>query len=90
VKYIDGGAGITDGPDMLNSKVYPNPTNNNFFVESENGNIIKVYDMFGKEILTQLISGKTEINISHLSKGIYNIRIFSGGRVIENSKIVKY
>jgi hypothetical protein len=46
--------------------------------------------MLGKEIFAQLINGKTEINISHLSKGIYNISVFSEGRVIGNSKIVKY
>jgi hypothetical protein len=90
VKYTDGSSGITDAPTISNLKVYPNPTNNNFFVECENGNAIKVYDMLGKEIFAQLINGKTEINISHLSKGIYNISDFSEGRVIGNSKIVKY
>jgi hypothetical protein len=33
--------------------------------------------------------GKTEINISHLSRGVYNACILSEAKVVENSKIVK-
>ena len=67
----------------------PNPTNSSFFVEYENISTIKIYDILGKEILTQNANGKTEINISHLPKGIYNVTVLSAGRVIGNSKIMK-
>jgi hypothetical protein len=45
--------------------------------------------MLGKEVLNQNINGKSEINISHLPKGIYNVRVFSESKIIGNSKIVK-
>ena len=71
-------------------KVYPNPANISLFVECEGHSTIKLYDMLGKEALTQNANGKTEINISHLSKGIYIVNILSSeGRIIGNSKIVK-
>ena len=70
-------------------KIYPNPTNDTFVVEIEKNTSIKLYNMLGKEVLTQTALGKTEINISHLPKGIYNINILSDGKIIGNQKIVK-
>ncbi|MCL2132175.1 MAG: T9SS type A sorting domain-containing protein [Lentimicrobiaceae bacterium] len=58
-------------------KVYPNPANDNLFIESKGFVTIKIYDMLGKEVLNQNADGKTEIDISHLSKGVYNVQIFS-------------
>ena len=45
--------------------------------------------MLGKKVLNQNINEKSEINISHLPKGTYIVNILSGGKVIENRKIVK-
>jgi len=80
--------------DILKEKgilLYPNPTNGKLFVDYEYFTTItiKFYDILGKEILTQTVNGKTEINISHLPQGIYNVNIISEGKVIGNSKIVK-
>ena len=69
--------------------IFPNPTHNSFVINFDEIASIKLYDMLGKEVLTQAVNGKTEINISHLPKGIYNVQIISGGQVIGNSKIVK-
>ena len=71
--------------------VYPNPAKDKIFVECD-GFVqlsIKLYDMFGNEVLNQNGNSKTEINISHLSKGVYNIVVVSVGKVIGNRKIVK-
>ena len=70
--------------------VYPNPANNSFIVDYNRAGVIKLYDMLGKEVLTQTVNGKTEININHLPKGIYSICVISGGKIVGNSKIVKY
>ena len=70
-------------------RIYPNPANDKFIVESESIVSIKLYDMLGKEAITQTADGKTEIDISHLPKGVYNVRILSDGKIIGNSKIVK-
>ena len=72
-------------------KIYPNPTNDKFIVEYEGGIVsIKLYNMLGKELLTQTANGKTEINITSLPQGVYNVGVLSEGRVIGKSKIVKY
>ena len=68
---------------------YPNPTQNSFFIKLENDATIKLYNMLGARVLSQLASGKTEININHLPKGIYNVKILSEDGMIGSSKIVK-
>jgi len=74
---------------VSNIKIYPNPTSDILFVECENINAIKLYDLLGKEVLTQISNGKVTVNISHLPKGIYNVQIISNGKITGNSKIVK-
>jgi Leucine-rich repeat (LRR) protein len=70
-------------------KVYPNPVQHTFFVECENCNNIKLYDIFGKEVLSQNANDKTQINISHLPQGVYIVDVFSGYKNIGTVKIVK-
>lgn len=76
---------------LSNIKIYPNPVDDVFIVECKELTpiTIRLYDMLGKGVLTQTVSDKTEINVSHLSQGIYNISISSNGQIIGNSKIVK-
>lgn len=88
-EYLNTNTGVTDVVKTSGLIIYPNPTNNHFFIECENCNSIKIYDMLGKEILTHNVNGKTEVNISHLSKGVYNVSILSEGIIIGNSKIMK-
>jgi len=80
--------GVTERS-LSNILIYPNPTQNTFIIDCENDKTIKLYDMFGKEVLIQNANGKTEINISHLPNGIYNVSLFSEGKIVGNSKIVK-
>jgi len=70
--------------------VYPNPANDKIIIECGQLYIsIILYDISGKEVLSRNANGKTEINISHLPKGIYNVSAFSEGKIIGSSKIVK-
>jgi hypothetical protein len=59
-------------------KIYPNPTIGQLKIESEEMKIedVDVFDIFGKKVFSQksLIS-PTMINISHLSAGVYFVRI---------------
>lgn len=58
-------------------KVYPNPVNDIFTIELENGNqaIITITDIQGKELKTLEVSNTTEINISGLAVGVYYLQI---------------
>jgi len=89
VKYIGSNTGIRDVSKVSNFKIYPNPSNNCIFIECENFYTVKLYDTLGKEVLTQNANGKVELNISHLSNGIYIVTILSEDKVIGYSKVVK-
>ncbi len=80
--------GITD-LSAQGISIYPNPAVDKFFIECESLLLIKLYDMLGKEVLSQNAKDKTEINISHLPNGIYSVRVISKEGVIRNGKVVK-
>jgi hypothetical protein len=78
---------VTQEIDKIN--IYPNPTKDKLWIDCENFSTIALYDMLGKEVLNQKINGKSEVNISHLPKGIYIVKVLSDEKVIGSSKIMK-
>jgi hypothetical protein len=48
---------------------------------------MQVYDVNGKMVLSQTINGKTNIDASSLSEGVYNISIISNEGVV-NKRVV--
>lgn len=73
--------------------VYPNPTTENFKVElnvKEEGSILKINSVDGKEVFNQLINvgnQKIIIETSGWSKGIYLIRVENDRQVIFEQKV---
>lgn len=79
--------------DLLEEKisVFPNPTQNEIFVEHFSGNEIscRVVDILGKELFsTNGKDQKIKIDISQLQKGIYFLQINSNGKTLLK-KVVK-
>ena len=69
--------------------IYPNPTKDKLLIDYEEFGTITLYNMLGRKVLNQNITGKSEIDISYLPKGTYVVNILSGGKIIENRKIEK-
>ena len=68
--------------------VFPNPATDNIYISNIKENaIIKIYDVKGKEVLDINIIDKQRINISHLSKGVYQIKI-QGKDWLETRKLI--
>ncbi|HBS85350.1 MAG: hypothetical protein A2W91_16210 [Bacteroidetes bacterium GWF2_38_335] len=77
---------------FLNVKVYPNPVNDFFIVESgDNDNFnLTVYDISGKVILEEKIAGNnTRINSSSWKKGMYLVKVTLQGKYSGLYKIIK-
>ncbi|MDR1725686.1 MAG: T9SS type A sorting domain-containing protein [Bacteroidales bacterium] len=67
--------------------IMPNPATNQINIIAKNYNEVKVYDIFGRELIG---TGKqTSIDISNLANGIYNVRLLSNGKTVGSKKIVK-
>ena len=69
--------------------VYPNPSNGSFVIETNatEKQTVQVYDVTGKLVLTQSLNGKTAIDGSILSEGVYNISI-TGSEGVVNKRMV--
>ena len=83
--------GINDINYLNEFKIYPNPSNDKIQIDfTENQNIkMQVYNMIGKCVLQKELNNmQNKIDISSLSKGIYEIKLI-GSNWSAQSKLVK-
>ena len=75
----------------LNStiSIYPNPSNGNFIIGTTNAaqQLVEVYDLAGRLVLSQTINGTTTINVNELTAGTYNLKV-SGAGVSTNKRVI--
>ncbi len=73
-------------------KLFPNPTQNEFFITLENFNEpnipFKIIDISGKEVLQSFANTNTAIDISSLPNGYYIVQVEIGEQVVSKSLIV--
>jgi len=72
-------------------KIFPNPTNEFFFIESfnEEMNELKLTDINGRTIIEQTqFQSNVSINLSNVENGIYFLILY-GGKNVHTTKIVK-
>ncbi len=71
------------------ANIYPNPNNGDFSIKSANytNATLKMYDVNGKLVLSQLITDNATINATNLPIGVYNINIISKQGAI-NKRVV--
>ena len=73
-----------------NTKIYPNPFNDNVFVFTNDGKDIEIIDVSGKVVYySELSNGINKISASHFLKGIYLVKIQNKDNRIQIFKIVK-
>lgn len=70
--------------------IYPNPSTDKIYISNlkEDNTLIKIYDINGRLVLENKISNQEYLNISTLSKGIYQIK-FEGSDWNEMRKLIK-
>jgi hypothetical protein len=62
--------------------VYPNPAIDKLFIETQKSATIKLIDILGQTVLEQTIPmGSSEINLSQLPQGAYELIINAGGQI---------
>ncbi len=69
-----------------NMSIYPNPFNTEFVIETTELTSISVMNAMGEVVLTRTINGRTSIDATALSAGIYFVREETSGAVM---KLVK-
>lgn len=77
---------------LVEFSVYPNPTSSILNLKIENQQIkeVKIYNLMGKEVLknSSKLSEKENINISHLSSGMYLLQVKTDANTF-TKKIIK-
>ena len=94
VIIVQNPAGITSlNISSQKSNAYPNPFMNKITIEALGADMISIYNIIGKKIVSvQLKTAQTkaELDASELINGIYFYNIIKEGIIIETKKIVKY
>jgi len=73
-------------------KLYPNPTNNELFIELPAANsayTMSIYSTVGQLVLSRIVNSSTWHDVSSLTSGIYVVNISSGNQSF-TQKLVKY
>src|SRR5690554_4751300 len=71
--YYYSALGLEDNKNNKPFVIYPNPTRNILFIEGVNVKNIRILELSGKEVLVS--KNMNQIDVSHLSKGLYLIEI---------------
>lgn len=77
---------------LLNNRVYPNPTRGPIHVKLENGKPmdIEIYDASGRLVMTKKnIKSDEEFNIENLGKGDYVLKALQNGTMIYTSVVIR-
>jgi len=70
--------------------IYPNPAQNNFTIETSTNQkqTVSVFDVNGNLILSQIITGTTNIDAGNLISGVYNINITNNAGVVNKRLVI--
>lgn len=73
-------AGLDEPASIAAVQIYPNPASDKIVVESKAGQgmAYEIYDVSGRQLLSGSLVSKSEIDITSLSKGIYQLKLTSG------------
>ena len=83
--YTGVPTGIEDGA-ASGLKVYPNPFSSDFIIETNELTTVSVMNAMGEVVLSRTVNGRTSIDATSLSAGIYFVREETSGAVM---KLVK-
>jgi Leucine-rich repeat (LRR) protein len=88
------GCAAVSGMDQitLNNEVslYPNPADRNFTLETTapSKQILQLFDVSGKLVLSKSIEGKTNIDVTNLSEGVYNLNLTNSTTGTINKRLI--
>jgi len=90
VNIGDGTTSINQTSNGNGFNIYPNPNNGTFTIETNYATkqIMQIFDVNGRLVLTQTIIGKTIVNANDLINGVYNINILGSEDVVNRRLVI--
>lgn len=86
---IDEGSLSVDALNPSSFAIFPNPASSSVFFEGEHGGLLTLLDSRGEIVMSEEISNKQEIDISHLTTGIYIFKIQTASNVSVQKLMIK-
>lgn len=79
-------------PKPVSFRIYPNPANERVHINSTSAHEaskVNVFDAYGRQVLPQeIMTGEHSLDVSHLSAGIYFIRIETAGKISAHRVVI--
>ncbi|MEO8761249.1 MAG: T9SS type A sorting domain-containing protein [Bacteroidia bacterium] len=90
INIVDATTGIKTNIDVTDFSIYPNPTKNNFTIETTIGTkqTLQIFDINGRIVLTQLVNSKSIIDVANMPAGVYTLSIIDENTVINKKLII--
>jgi hypothetical protein len=86
--------GVEEKEDISNFKVYPNPSTNELWIETDNKTIeeVAIFNTFGQLMHSQKpnTSDKLSINVKELSSGIYFLTLKIDGQKVSKKIVIQH
>ena len=85
-------AGIADPRVDLLTVAYPNPFHNKLTIKYNGVESVEFYNIVGEKVKSfelSAIENKTEIDLTDLASGVYFLRTYREGNIVETKKVVK-
>jgi hypothetical protein len=81
-------SGIEEFGSFSQTKIFPNPFSDYFFIQTQNPVFVSVINIEGKKIVSRSVSGPDKIDLSELARGVYLIAIERNGET-RTMKLIK-
>lgn len=91
ITVVNGGLGIDEENSSNKIRIYPNPITDYLNIEmDEYPDRVQIVNLTGAVLISEKLNSKNfEIDVSHLSKGMYFVKIISQNGTVESLKIMK-
>lgn len=88
VKFVQATSNLQNWNETNSIKLFPNPSNGCFFIESSNTEIIRLVNSIGQLIIPKLTVHSGKIDVSELPGGIYILESVSKGGNVSKMKLI--
>ena len=79
----------TNENELESISLFPNQNQGSFRISNlENNSTVAVFDAVGKKLYESPVLNNAEINLKNVSKGIYFVKVKSGGKVYKTEKMI--